>query len=136
MNPQYVTHVSCACYKCTADLASRDTLEAAMRKALAGTGAKVLGAACQSYAPCGLTCVLFLAESHLAVTTWPEFSLAIVDVQLCNDRMDPVPVVTRLAELLGSTSRTVNRFAHRIAQDADEPADACGGATPKEQGTR
>ena len=36
----------------------------------------------------GLTIALFLAESHIVLTTWPEFRLLLADVLLCNETMD------------------------------------------------
>ena len=35
-------------------------------------------------APVGITGVMLLAESHLAVHTWPELDAATVDVYVCN----------------------------------------------------
>jgi S-adenosylmethionine decarboxylase len=35
-------------------------------------------------APSGITGVVLLAESHLAVHTWPELEAATVDVYVCN----------------------------------------------------
>jgi S-adenosylmethionine decarboxylase len=35
-------------------------------------------------APCGITGVVLLAESHLAVHTWPELEAATLDVYVCN----------------------------------------------------
>jgi S-adenosylmethionine decarboxylase proenzyme len=35
-------------------------------------------------APCGITGVVLLAESHLAVHTWPELAAATLDVYVCN----------------------------------------------------
>jgi S-adenosylmethionine decarboxylase len=35
-------------------------------------------------APVGITGVVLLAESHLAVHTWPELSAATLDVYVCN----------------------------------------------------
>ena len=34
--------------------------------------------------PSGITGVVLLAESHLAVHTWPEFEAATLDVYVCN----------------------------------------------------
>ena len=42
------------------------------------------GAPQGSGAPAGITGVVLLAESHLAVHTWPELSAATIDVYVCN----------------------------------------------------
>ena len=38
----------------------------------------------QGEAPAGITGVVLLAESHLAVHTWPEIEAATLDVYVCN----------------------------------------------------
>ncbi len=38
----------------------------------------------QAEAPSGITGVVLLAESHLAVHTWPELEAATLDVYVCN----------------------------------------------------
>jgi S-adenosylmethionine decarboxylase len=38
----------------------------------------------ESAAPSGITGVVLLAESHLAVHTWPELGAATLDVYVCN----------------------------------------------------
>jgi S-adenosylmethionine decarboxylase len=38
----------------------------------------------QAHAPSGITGVVLLAESHLAVHTWPEIEAATLDVYVCN----------------------------------------------------
>lgn len=42
------------------------------------------GAATGAGAPTGITGVVLLAESHLAVHTWPEIEAATLDVYVCN----------------------------------------------------
>ncbi|HEV7574643.1 MAG TPA: adenosylmethionine decarboxylase [Caldimonas sp.] len=42
------------------------------------------GAPQDSGAPVGITGVVLLAESHLAVHTWPEIEAATLDVYVCN----------------------------------------------------
>ena len=44
----------------------------------------VPGAAHVDGAPAGITGVVLLAESHLAVHTWPELEAATLDVYVCN----------------------------------------------------
>jgi S-adenosylmethionine decarboxylase len=63
-------------------------------------GATVIGEHAQRYVPHGLTLVVFLAESHIMLTTWPEFKMVLVDVLLCNPEMDEDAVVDEIARLL------------------------------------
>src|SRR6185369_1382355 len=60
--------------------------------AVAGAGLTPVGelfhrfvpAAAPGVAPSGITGVVLLAESHLAVHTWPELEAATLDVYVCN----------------------------------------------------
>ena len=49
-----------------------------------------------------LAAVLFLAESHILVSTWPEHKSALIDVLLCNDTMDPEVVADVILAALGA----------------------------------
>ena len=43
----------------------------------------VVGKIMKQFTPEGATCVLLLAESHLAVHTWPEHAMATVEIFSC-----------------------------------------------------
>jgi S-adenosylmethionine decarboxylase len=45
---------------------------------------RFVAAAAAGTAPSGITGVVLLAESHLAVHTWPELEAATLDVYVCN----------------------------------------------------
>lgn len=75
---------------CSADLNDADALEQLMRDAAAKVGASEHAASTARFVPHGVTAILILAESHILITTWPEHRLALVDILLCNDGMDPM----------------------------------------------
>ena len=85
---------------CEGPLDDPDLLLAALRRAAAAVGATEHGESSVRYVPHGVTCVLFLAESHILISTWPEYRLALVDLLLCNDRMDPTQAWAEIAEVL------------------------------------
>ena len=41
------------------------------------------------FSPHGISGVVVIAESHLAIHTWPEFGYAAVDLFTCGDSVDP-----------------------------------------------
>lgn len=74
-------------------------LETALRLAAECAGATVLGASFHRFSPCGVTGVLVLRESHLAIHTWPERAFAAADLFTCG-RLDPWLAGVRLKEAL------------------------------------
>ena len=65
-------HLLLAYESCAADLEDEAALDAAMRRAIAASGATVLGTVARRFAPQGLTLLYVLAESHASLHTYPE----------------------------------------------------------------
>ena len=73
--------------KCQCDAAllkHSKALEAACEKIVDASGLKIMGRAFHQFAPEGATGLFLLAESHLAIHTWPEFASVAVDLYVCN----------------------------------------------------
>ncbi len=79
-----------------------DHLEQALRQAALAAGATVLNATFHRFSPCGVTGVLVIQESHLAIHTWPERAFAAVDLFTCGQSVDPWQACARLKEALGA----------------------------------
>jgi S-adenosylmethionine decarboxylase len=84
----FMTHVLAELYDCLPAIEDEAALAAAAREAAELVGATVIGSYEVRYVPHGLTVAVFLAESHIVLTTWPEFRLTLVDILLCNLEMD------------------------------------------------
>ena len=52
------------------------------------------------FSPQGITGVMLLAESHIAVHTWPELSYIAVDIFTCGERSKPEKALKFLQEAL------------------------------------
>lgn len=105
-------------YGCDDVIADAEILIGTGRAAVEAVGATVIGETTTRYVPHGLTIGLFLAESHLVLTTWPEHRLLLIDVLLCNPEMRPDAVVDVLAARLCPRGRVVrHRVMRRIAAD-------------------
>lgn len=74
-------------------------LEAAIAAAKA-VGATIIGEHAQRYVPHGITLILFLAESHIMLTTWPEYRMVLADILLCNSEMDVDRAIDEIARRL------------------------------------
>lgn len=69
---------------CSFDLSAKQRLKAGVKDVLNRHAVRVLKSAAQEFPNDGMTLFYILAESHLAIHTWPEKSLANVDLFLCN----------------------------------------------------
>jgi len=75
------------CGGCRSDLLEdRDALMEAMVSCAESAGATVIDSLIHSYNPIGLSGVVIIAESHLAVHTWPEISYASFDIYTCGKK--------------------------------------------------
>ena len=66
-----------------------DLIEAAMVEAAREAGASILGRSFHKFTPRGVTGIVAIAESHLAIHTWPEHSYAAVDIFTCGESFAP-----------------------------------------------
>jgi S-adenosylmethionine decarboxylase proenzyme len=97
MNDPLGQHLFLDCYGCrAAALVDLAELHALLKRAAAHFGLTVIAEEFHQYAPQGVSGVLLLAESHLAVHTWPEKEFAAVDLFTCG----VCPEAGRLADLL------------------------------------
>jgi S-adenosylmethionine decarboxylase len=74
---------------CTADLMHEVVpLRALCLAACADAGLSVVAEAFHGFAGAGATGAVVLAESHLAVHTWPELDAVTLDIYVCNFSQD------------------------------------------------
>jgi S-adenosylmethionine decarboxylase proenzyme len=66
------------------------------------SGATILSNFLHKFSPQGVSGVVIIAESHLAIHTWPENSYAGVDFFTCGTRVDPLIAYEYLREQLES----------------------------------
>lgn len=50
------------------------------------------------FSPYGISGVVVIAESHIAIHTWPEYNYAAVDIFTCGDTIDPWVIQEYLKE--------------------------------------
>lgn len=84
------------------------TLVAAARAA----GATVVETVFHKFAPCGISGVVVIAESHLAIHIWPEHRYAAIDVFTCGDSVQ-MDVATALLAREFRSRRPVQRHFTR-----------------------
>lgn len=69
---------------CDQNLNDHEGLAAACHRAVATTGLSAVSEAAYAFVPHGFSIALLLAQSHLVVSTWPEYRLATVDLAVCS----------------------------------------------------
>ena len=80
-------HLTADLHGCPLDrpvMSDVNALRALCIAAVAGAGLEPVGELFHRFAPVGITGVVLLAESHLAVHTWPELAAVTLDVYVCN----------------------------------------------------
>ena len=92
--------------------ALRDLVENAVR----ASGLTLLGGYFHQFAPVGVTGTVVLAESHVAIHTWPESGYVTLDVFVCNytaDNTDKALRVFREIRAALAPGRTEEQFVDR-----------------------
>ncbi len=64
-------------------------IEKSMIEAAQIAGATVINSTFHHFSPWGVSGVVVIQESHLAIHTWPEFKYAAVDLFTCGETVDP-----------------------------------------------
>src|SRR5688572_6155549 len=89
-------------YDCLSLPTEPTELQRQMEHAARLIGATIVGSQFHAFSPHGLSGVVVIAESHLAIHTWPEFDCACVDLFTCSARMDPEPGLEYLRKTFGA----------------------------------
>jgi S-adenosylmethionine decarboxylase proenzyme len=104
----------------TPEFTRADALRALCLKSVRDTGLTIVGDAFHQFEPQGVTGTVLLAESHLAIHTWPECAFVTVDVYVCNlntDNSDKAERVFRALEAAFKPKRTKYQVIHRGGVD-------------------
>ena len=77
-------------------LNSLDIVKTSMVEAAKRAQATIIDVVFHEFNPFGISGVVVIAESHLAIHTWPEYRYAAVDVFTCGEQRSPdaaIPVI-------------------------------------------
>ena len=89
--PQYLgRHILAEFFDCDPNVLNNPELvEKYMLEAAFECGATVVNKCFHLFAPHGVSGVVIISESHLAIHTWPEYGYAAVDLFTCGEQCDP-----------------------------------------------
>jgi S-adenosylmethionine decarboxylase proenzyme len=125
-------HVLVEFYGCDADrLNSVELIERSMKEAALNSGATIVESVFHLFSPHGVSGVVVIAESHLAIHTWPEYQYAAVDLFTCGDSVDPWVAFEYLKEALKAENMFTMEMRrgqlHHVNELNYKPVAAAGG---------
>jgi len=101
MNESLGRHVLAEVYGCSYDLLNDvEKVEQMMVNAALEAGAEIREVVFHKFSPQGVSGVVVISESHLAVHTWPELGYAAVDAFTCGERVNPWDMCNYLSKML------------------------------------
>src|SRR5512145_3553039 len=74
----------------------------AMLAAAEASGATIVTHNFHHFSPLGVSGMVIISESHLAIHTWPEHGFAAVDYFTCVNRVEPARALEFLCQALGA----------------------------------
>lgn len=102
------SHLLVEFYNCNADFLNDVwAIEKCMNHAAKACNATIVQSCFHRFMPHGVSGVVVIAESHLAIHTWPEYHYASVDLFTCGEEIDPMIAYEILKEKLGSTTAEI-----------------------------
>ncbi|MEI6233653.1 MAG: adenosylmethionine decarboxylase [Planctomycetota bacterium] len=128
-------HVVCELTGCPAEkLSSVEHVKAEIYAAAVKANATVLHGFFHHFAPNGVTGMLCLAESHIAIHTWPETGYVAIDIYTCGETATPLDAIDYLATAFEAQQRHVLELARGV-QDINgryvsSPVRVNGGSNP------
>jgi S-adenosylmethionine decarboxylase len=81
--------------------------------------AKVVGESFHQFSPQGVSGVVIIAESHLSIHTWPEWSYAAVDIFTCGDSANIDEAVESMTRSLSCQNLSVLEISRGIVGSHD-----------------
>jgi S-adenosylmethionine decarboxylase len=110
-------HVLAEVYGCQFEVLNDIALvENIMVNAALEAGAEVREVVFHKFSPQGVSGVVVISESHLAIHTWPELGYAAVDVFTCGESVNPWDACNYLAEKFGATHVTASEVKRGTVQ--------------------
>lgn len=79
-------------------------IESTLLEAARASGATVISHNFHKFSPHGVSGVVVIAESHIAIHSWPEYNYAAVDIFTCGDTIDPWVIQEHLKEAFESNN--------------------------------
>ncbi len=113
-------HLLVEYYNCDIEyLDDVERIRQSMIEAAELSGATIISETFHHFSPHGVSGVVVIAESHLAIHTWPEHKFAAVDLFTCGDDVDPWVGFKHLKDALKSEYFTVMEMRRGLIDTKD-----------------
>jgi len=84
-------------------------------------GAEIIGESFHAFKPWGVSGTVTIAESHLAVHTWPEYDFAAVTFETCGEMMDHRKAYRYLVDFFGSKNPKITHQKRAFMDSTERP---------------
>jgi len=95
-----------------------DFLKECLHQAAIQSGATVVGESFYQFSPRVVSGVVNIAESHISIHTWPEYSYAAVDVFTCGDDVKPEEAAKLIIQQLQSKNHSSIELRRGMIEDS------------------
>ena len=114
-------HVLAEVYGCRFEVLNDvHMVEDIMVNAALEAGAEVREFVFHKFSPQGVSGVVVISESHLAIHTWPELGYAAVDVFTCGETVNPWDACNYLSEHFGAEYVNASEVQRGVMNRQDE----------------
>jgi S-adenosylmethionine decarboxylase len=114
-------HLLLELFDCDLDAINNlEAVKAAMIEAAKRAQATIVDVVFHEFNPFGVSGVVVIAESHLAIHTWPEYRYAAVDIFSCGDVLQPDVAASYLVEQFGAGRTSVVELSRGLFYNASE----------------
>jgi S-adenosylmethionine decarboxylase proenzyme len=94
-------HILAEYYSCDVNILNNlEMIKQSMLDAVIKSDATIIDSTFHQFSPQGVSGVIVIAESHMAIHTWPEYGYAAVDFFTCGNRVDPYKALDYMNKIL------------------------------------
>ncbi|MBO8130235.1 MAG: S-adenosylmethionine decarboxylase proenzyme [Candidatus Marinimicrobia bacterium] len=105
-------------YDCDSEILNNvELIEKYMVEACNEAEATIVKTVFHEFSPHGVSGVVVIAESHVAIHTWPEYNYAAVDVFTCGDTISPWTIYKYLENKLRSKTSSMMELRRGLFDD-------------------
>ncbi len=115
------TQLAVELFDCDENLLNdNNLLERSLIEAATNAGATVVDSVFHQFNPYGISGAVIIAESHVAIHTWPEYRYAALDIFTCGNEADPDTIAGEVKAVLRAERMEVSRILRGVTVGEQE----------------